>query len=125
MRTRRLCIVWIDHTEAKVLHFRGVEESKLVIHSRNSVQRLHQQAAGSAAAAEDGEFFGRIASAIDATRGTVLTGPGTAKFGLLHFLTQHHSGIGARVLEAAPEQDGDAELLAMAHGVFDSADAAR
>jgi hypothetical protein len=45
---------------------------------------------------ENSEFFDRIAGALVAARGTVITGPGSTESGLLQYLDQTHPGIGAQ-----------------------------
>jgi hypothetical protein len=61
-------IVWIDRSEAKVFHVSATEDSKIVVNSHTSTQRLHHQASSeSGKEAVDGEFFHRICGALNHT----------------------------------------------------------
>ena len=121
MRSPYHAIVWIDHREANVFHLSSTEETKVVINSHTSVQRLHHKglADGGTHQPVDTGFFVRIASALNHTGGTLIAGPGEAKFEFERYLRQNRPDLAAQVhrLEAT-EHGGDAGLIALAREHF-------
>jgi stalled ribosome rescue protein Dom34 len=115
-------IVWIDRSEAKVFHVSATEDSKIVANSHTSTQRLHHQASSeSGKEAVDGEFFHRICGALNHTGGTLITGPGNAKFELKNYLDKHRPDLAQRVYGVETlDHPGDAELLALARRFFNA-----
>ena len=121
MGNRFHAMVWINHRDAEVLHFSAAEESKVVINSHLSVQRLHQQshADGSKHQPVDTDFFYRIASALNHTGGTLLAGPGDAKFELERYLRQNRPDLAAHVHDVGTlDRPGDAQLIELAREHF-------
>jgi stalled ribosome rescue protein Dom34 len=118
---RFYAIVWIDHREAEVFHLSSTEESKVVINSHSSVQRLHQRshADGTQHQAIDTDFFARIVSALNHTGGTLLAGPGEAKHDLERYIRGNRPDLGAHVqgIETVGHP-GDEELIAIARDHF-------
>ena len=118
-------VVWLDHSEAKVLRFGPDEESEVHMHSHTSLQRLHHRRDGWEAGGnppDDAEFFQRILGALDHSEGTVITGPGNAKSALKAYI-DHHRPEGAARVFAVEGQDHPAAdaLLALGREFFKSA----
>jgi stalled ribosome rescue protein Dom34 len=128
LRTRRIimsnryhAVIWIDHRQAEVFHVNEKEQSKLVITSRLSGQRLHHQnrRAGDAHPPVDAEFFGRIASALNHTGGILVTGPGESRFELERYLRRTRPDLADHVeLVDMDGHPGEAGLIAMARAHF-------
>jgi hypothetical protein len=59
-------IVWIDHHEARVFHFNVSEVDRLIVHPNNPTRHIHHKAnsIGTGHAAEDHDFYQRVAEAI-------------------------------------------------------------
>jgi stalled ribosome rescue protein Dom34 len=111
-------MVWIDHREARVFHFNAEQDSEVVVNSHVSVQRLHHQADHPAGDAVDTEFFHRIVGALTHTGGTLVTGPGGAKYALAKYMNQHRPDLAAKVSDQTLAHPGDAEVLALARDFY-------
>ncbi len=129
MRDGYHAVVWLDHSEAKVLRFSEDEESEVDVHSHTSLQRLHHRRTGWEAGGnppDDTEFFERILKTLDHTGGTVITGPGNAKSALKAFLDHARPNCASRVFTVEtldhPAADALADaLLALGRRYFKSA----
>ena len=108
-------IVWVDHREAKLFNVLGSEHGDVVIHSHTSVQRLHRQASKDPGRAADVEFFRRIGTALNHTRGVLITGPGNARFELQRYIEEHRPDLAPRVSETELNTPGEAGLRALAN----------
>lgn len=121
MSARHYAVVWIDHREADVFHLNETQETKFVVNSHNSVQRLHHQSHRDASGRPpvDTEFFVRIVSALNHTAGTLIAGPGEAKFEFERYLRRHRPDLAAHVHDIDtvdhPSDDG---LIALAREHF-------
>ncbi len=121
MSNRYHAIIWIDHREAEVFHVNQAEQSKLVIMSRTSGQRLHHQyrREGDIHPPEDAEFFGRVASALNHTGGILVTGPGESRFEFERYLRRSRPDLADHVeLVDMAVHPGEAALIAMARAHF-------
>lgn len=107
-------IVWLDHSEAKVYRFGGDQDTEVDIHSHTSLQRLHHTGTGWQAGGnqpQDAEFFKRIVGALDHLGGTVITGPGNAKFALKAFIDNYRPSAATRVFAVETQDQPDADAL--------------
>jgi stalled ribosome rescue protein Dom34 len=121
MNARNYAIVWINHNAAEVFRINTIEESKLVVNSHTSVQSLHHRGHtdGSEPHPVDTDYFSRIASTLNHVSGTLLTGPGEARFELGRYLRETRPDLAAHVHELnIPAHPGDAELVATARDYF-------
>jgi stalled ribosome rescue protein Dom34 len=106
-------MVWIDHREAKLFNVLGGDHGDVVINSHTSVQRLHHQPSKDAGHAPDVEFFRRIVAALEHTRGTLVTGPGNAKFELKRYIEEHRPDLAPRVSDKEIDHPDEAGLRAL------------
>jgi len=92
-------VVWIDHREARVFHFNASDADTLVVHPDHPTKHLHHKAncIGSGHAAEDHDFFQRVAEAIADAGAVLITGPANAKTELLKHIQRHSPDLAARV----------------------------
>ncbi len=114
-------IVWIDRSEAKVFHVGAGHEDKIVVHSHTSAQQLHREKHHELGSKQrvDVEFFHRIIATLNHTGGTLITGPGNAKFELKEYLDRHRPDLGDRVFGVETlEHPPTSELIAVAHRFF-------
>ncbi len=121
MSKRFHAVVWIDHREARVVHYSDAEETECVIQSRNSVQRLHQHALKHATETEgaDQAFFKRIVEGLHQTGGTLVTGPGESKFDLKRYIDRHRPDLCAQIASDSAQIDpGETALLVAARQFF-------
>jgi stalled ribosome rescue protein Dom34 len=121
MSARNYAIVWINHNAAEVFRINTIEESKLVVNSHTSLQSLHHRghAGGGEHHPVDTDYFARIASTLNHVAGTLLTGPGVARFELGRHLRETRPDLASHVHELdIPAHPGDAALVAMARDYF-------
>lgn len=118
-------IVWLDHEEARLIHFSAENHAIEHIRAHSGKGHLHHRAGsvGSGHARIDTEFFARIALALESTQEILVVGPGTAKDEFGHYLQSHQAALRQRVLgiEAAARQS-DGQLLALARHWFKPVD---
>lgn len=114
-------LVWIDHREADVFRFDETSDTKVVINSHTSVQRLHHQNRPEASEREpaDTEFFARIVSALDRTAGLMIAGPGEARHDFERYVRRNRPDLGAHVhgVDTVGHPDRE-ELIALARDHF-------
>jgi stalled ribosome rescue protein Dom34 len=118
---RYYAVVRINHNAAEVFLVNAIEESKRVVNSHTSMQRLHHRgpADGRPRHPIDRDYFSRIASTLNHIGGTLLTGPGEARFELGRYLRETRPALAAHVDELGTlDHPGDAALVAMARDHF-------
>ena len=121
MSARNYAIVWINHNAAEVFRINEIEQSKVVVNSHTSQQSLHHRtdADGGELLPADKDYYSRIASTLNHVGGTLLTGPGEARFELGRYLGHSRPDLAAHVSELdTPAHPGDAALVAMARSHF-------
>jgi stalled ribosome rescue protein Dom34 len=121
MSAHYYAIVWLDHHAAQVFRVSASEESKLVVNSHTSEQTLHHRghADGRDQEPVDFEYFARIVSTLNHVGGTLLIGPGKARFELGRYLGETRPDLAAHVVELdSAKHPGDAALVALAREHF-------
>ena len=121
MSNRDYAIVWVNHNAAEVFRINAIEESKLVVNSHTSQQSLHHRGHvdGSEHHPVDTNYFSRIAATLNHVGGTLLAGPGEARFELGRYLGQARPDLAAHVHELdTPAHPGDAGIGALARDYF-------
>ncbi len=114
-------IVWMDHGNATVCRFGGLDAAEVRFHSHSSLQRLHHRPGGWEAGGnppQDGEFFRRIVASLDHTAAIVLVGPGNAKSMFKTFIDDHHPDLESHVLAVETADHDDEALLALGRDYF-------
>ncbi len=117
MSPLRHAIVWIDHREADVYRFSGNDESDIQVNAHNSLQPLHHRRGGWQAggiALESGEFFRRVAGALDGTSQILAIGPGDARLAFKTYMDnlRPHDASEVLTLDMIDHPDDEA-LLAL------------
>ncbi len=116
-------VVWIDHREARVLHFNVTEVDQLVVHPHNPARHIHHKAnsIGSGHAAEDHEFLQHVTEAIADAGAILVTGPAHIKNELVKHISQHAPSVSSKIVAVeALDRLTDGQLLAHARKVFKS-----
>jgi len=111
----------MDHSNATVCRFGGVNSAAVQIHSHTSLQRLHHRPGGWEAggnAPQDAEFFRRIAGSLEHTAGIVLIGPGNAKSAFKTFIDEHHPDLESHILAVETADHDDEALLSLGRDYF-------
>jgi stalled ribosome rescue protein Dom34 len=118
-------IVWIDHQEARVLHFNADEANRIVVHPHHATRHIHHKAhaTGSGHAAEDPTFFHDVVAAIAGSGRILITGPANAKHELAKHIQRHDPKLMARVAAVETlDHPTDGALLAHARKFFKADD---
>src|SRR5258708_13428690 len=87
MTTHFHAVVWIDHHEARVIHFNGSVGEEEVVHPAHPVCHLHSKAGSptGARAAEDPACYRDVAEALANAHTFLVTGPANAKDELVKY----------------------------------------
>ena len=127
-------VLWIDHDEARVLHFNGIHHKATIHAERRPARKVEQHhfqygarsMSVAAASGSDQTYLGHVAAALADAEEILVVGPGRAKSDFIAFLRTHHPERAARV--AAVETGGspnDGQLVAHARAYFRHAQADR
>jgi stalled ribosome rescue protein Dom34 len=118
-------IVWIDHTQARVLLFDRDDASTRVIHPESGTPHLHHKSnsIGSGHNAEDQHYLHAVGQAIKDASAVLVAGPANAKLELIKHLTRHDKGLAGRVVGVETlDHPTDGQLLDHARRYFALAD---
>jgi len=83
--------LWLDHREARIIHFNATEADEISVQSSNGTAHLHTKT-GSAAGTHrrrDDSYFREVAEAIGTGKAVLLTGPADAKIEFLKYVVKH------------------------------------
>ena len=124
MTTHAHAIVWIDHHEARILHFNDHDVVCTYVRPNDRPVHLHHKAntIGSGRAPIDHDYHGRVAAALGDTCLFLIVGPSTAKSELAATLDEVGGPtIQARIAGVQPiDHPTDGELVAHARKFFKS-----
>jgi hypothetical protein len=84
-------VVWIDHHEARTIHFNPNAAEEEVVHPTHPPRHLHAKA-GSAAGThvtDEPDFYADVAASLQSARAILVTGPSTAKTEFIKYLHRH------------------------------------
>ena len=118
-------IVWIDHAEAKIFYVNASEATKATLHAAQPRKHLHHKAGeiGAGRAPEDRTYLAKVADMVANAGAILITGPGTEKTELEHYLRQHTPSSAAHIVGVEPlDHPTDGELVAYARKYFRAAD---
>lgn len=118
-------VVWLDHAQARIIHFNSMEAETKTVHPDHGPRHLHVKA-GSASGTHirtDPAFYRDVAKACEGATVILLTGPSTAKAEFVAYLKEHAPGVFSRVagVETLAEVT-DPQLLAEGRKFFATAD---
>jgi stalled ribosome rescue protein Dom34 len=118
-------VVWLDHHEARVIHFNPTEADEKVIHPTHPPRHLHAKAGSASGTHQHGnpEFFGEVAKELESAHLFMVTGPSTAKNEFVTYLEKHDPKLLAKLDSVhAMQHVTDNELVADARRHFKAAD---
>lgn len=121
-------VVWLDHTEAHVIHFnRDASEAE---HIKSSGKpHLHVKAGGnggSGHAAEDKHYLEAVTNAVKDAEAILVVGPGSEKLALVKYMMKHHHTVADKVVAVeSSDHPTDGQLLAHARKYFVASDRMR
>jgi stalled ribosome rescue protein Dom34 len=119
-------VVWIDHKEARVIHF-SVDEADRTVIRDHVVRDLHSREKGTGHRIEENKpFFEDVAKAIADAGAILIVGPAQEKDFFARFLADKHPAIRTHV-EGVEKSDHptDGELLDHARRFVKAADRMR
>ncbi len=114
-------VVWLDHSEAHVMHITLDDVEKSVIHPSTPHQHLHSKsgAPGNGKAAEDKQYFHAIAEALKGAQEILVVGPAQAKLQLIKHINSHDPALSDKVVGVESiDHPSDGQLVAYARKYF-------
>lgn len=120
-------VVWLDHSEAHVMHFNSeaAESDKIRAHSKH---KLHTKSGvpGSGHSPEDQKYYHEVAHAVADALEILIVGPSTAKLALMKHMQKHDHAVAEKVVGIeSVDHPSDGQLLAYARHYFDRVDRMR
>jgi len=120
-------VVWLDHTEAHVIHFNRDESQADVIKSGGK-PHLHVRASGGSgrSAAENRTYLDQVVSAVKDAQAILIVGPGSEKTVLYKHMVKVHPEVAEKVASVeSADHPTDGQLLAHARKYFVASDRMR
>ena len=121
-------VVWIDHQEARVLHFTRDGAEKTLVHAHGGHRQTHHRkgVVGSGKAPEDRKYFEAIAGSLADVAEILVVGPAQAGQEFAKYLEKHARDLAGKVMAVeAVDHPSDGELLKLARRYFTAADRMR
>lgn len=118
-------VVWIDHREARVIHFNADDAEEKTVHPAHSSHHLHHKSGSPSGTHDKGEpaYFSDVAAALGEATEFLVVGPSTAKTEFVTWLRGHSPPIAERLCGVEPmQQMSDGQVVAEARRFFKSAD---
>lgn len=121
-------VLWIDHHEARVIHFNADTAEEARVHPAGEPRHLHVKA-GSASGThvtDEPKFFNDVTKAIADAHEVLVTGPSTAKAQFLKHIHKHAPQLMEKIAGVETlSHVTDNQLLAEARKFFAQADRMR
>lgn len=114
-------VVWLDHSEAHVMHIAPDDVEKSVVRPAQPHKKLHSKSGtvGSGKTAEDQHYYHSIADALKGAQEILVVGPAQAKLQLIKHLHAHDPSIGDKVVGVeSVDHPTDGQLVAYARKYF-------
>ena len=118
-------VVWIDHSEAHVMHISRDDVEKSIVHPSQPHHKLHALAGkpGSGRAPEEADYYHRVATALAGAEEILVVGPAQAKLHLIKHIHAHHRDMSAKVIGVETvDHPSDGQLVAYARKYFHARD---
>jgi stalled ribosome rescue protein Dom34 len=119
--SRYHAVVWLDHTEAHVMHISRDEVEKFTAHASDKHPHLHHKrgSTGAGHRGEDAAYFGEVVKLLDGAHEILLVGPGSAKLELVKYVHKHHASMADRILGVeTADHPTDGQVVAHAKQYF-------
>ena len=121
-------VVWIDHHEARVIHFNADVAEEELVHPAHPPRHLHSKAGSPEGdrVAEDPAYYRDVADALASARVFLVAGPANAKGELVKYLEREAPDLHRRLAGVETmDRVTDGELLKAARRFFLLADRVR
>jgi stalled ribosome rescue protein Dom34 len=114
-------IVWLDHSEAHVLHVTPDDVEKSVVHPAKPPLHLHSRngTLGSGRMAEDQAYYHDVTEALRGAQEILVVGPAQAKLQLIKHIHAHDSDMVNKIVGVETvDHPTDGQLVAYARKYF-------
>jgi stalled ribosome rescue protein Dom34 len=114
-------VVWLDHSEAHVMHITADDVEKSVIHPTKTHAHLHAKsgAVGSGRQAEDKAYYHGVVEALKGAQEILVVGPAHAKLQLIKHIHAHDHAMSDKVVGIETvDHPSDGQLVAYARKYF-------
>ena len=110
-------IVWLDQTEAHVIHFsRNAAESEVI---KTTSQHKKDGVVSNNRAVESTAYFDEVAAALLQSKEILIVGPGQEKLGFIKHLNKSHAETAGKVVSVETvDHPNDGQLLEYARKYF-------
>lgn len=110
-------VVWLDQTEAHVIHFsRGAAESEVI---KTTSQHKKDGVVSNNRAVESTAYFDDVAGALLPSKEILIVGPGQEKLAFIKHLNKSHAELADKVVSVETvDHPNDAQLLEYARKYF-------
>ncbi|MET0983242.1 MAG: translational machinery protein [Telluria sp.] len=110
-------IVWLDQTEAHVIHFsRNAAESEVI---KTTSQHKKDGVVSNNRAVESTDYFDEVAAALLPSKEILIVGPGQEKLGFIKHLNKSHAETADKVVSVETvDHPNDGQLLEYARKYF-------
>lgn len=117
--------VWLDHSEAHVMHISPDDVEKSVIHPAHPHQHLHARSGtvGDGRKGEDQAYYHAVADALKGAQEILIVGPAQAKLQLVKHIHAHDHGLVDKIVGVETvDHPSDGQLVAYARKYFRAKD---
>ena len=114
-------VVWLDHSEAHVMHITAEDVEKSVVLPGKVKHHLHSKSGsvGSGRKAEDKDYYHAVAEALKGAQEILVVGPAQAKLLLIKHLHAHDQALADKVVGVeSVDHPSDGQLVAYARKYF-------
>jgi stalled ribosome rescue protein Dom34 len=114
-------VVWIDHSEAHVMHITPEDVEKSVIHPAKPHAHLHAKSGvvGSGRQVEDSGYYHAVVEALKGAQEILVVGPAKAKLQLIKHIHGHDHDMADKIVGVETvDHPSDGQLLAYARKYF-------
>lgn len=114
-------VVWLDHSEAHVMHISPDDVEKSVVHPSHPHQHLHAKGGvvGTGRKGEDQAYYHAVAHALEGAQEILIVGPAQAKLQLVKHIHVHDHGLIDKVVGVETvDHPSDAQVVAYARKYF-------
>lgn len=114
-------VVWLDHSEAHVMHISPEDVEKSIIHPSKPHQHLHSRRGtlGSGKAPPDKTFFPAVVDALEGAEEILVLGPAQAKLELIKHINHHTPDLSYKVVGVETvDHPSDGQIVAYARKYF-------
>lgn len=114
-------VVWLDHSEAHVMHISLDDVEKSIVHPAKPHNHLHAKSGtvGAGRQAEDKSYYHAIVEALSGAQEILVVGPAQAKLQLIKHIHTHDQAMADKVVGVETiDHPSDAQLVAYARKYF-------